>query len=249
MPARWGTKGLVETGFNAVVYFKGKLTEIEEDIASDFPDNKGNTQYQTKFVFSDVELLAWEAPVELENNEFRRFITQKDSKRSTWGRTQADFEAFANRHHLEGPLPDCLKDTEFIWGRVEYPMGRGASPGMAYIPVDLAENAEKYDKGLVEGGSQDTARAAEGSSSKGPKIPDSISDEVEAAVLAVVEGDGASESDIKQALVGKGPTRTGMAEAGGVASVIAYLVQEGKIADNDGTYTLPAAEAEATDEE
>lgn len=239
MAARWGTKGLVETGFNAIVFFKGTLTEIEEDLPSDFPDNKGNVQYQSKFTWSDVELLAWEAPVTIEDDELRKFVTQKDTKKSTWGQMQRDIEAFANRHHLEGVLPDCIKNEAFIWARVEYSFGRGISPGLAWVPVDTLENIEKYQKGLVEGGSIDTGKDASGK--KGPKIPDSIEPAVEKATLAAADG-GASSDDIKQALIGKGPTRKGMAAAGGVDSVIAYLLGTGALVEEDGKYVAQSSD-------
>lgn len=231
-----------------MVYFIGKLTEIEEDIASDFTNDKGETRYQSKLQWTDVEPLAWEAPVTLEDNQFRRYVTQSDAKRSTWGFMQRDFENFANRQHLDGVLPDCLLNTDFIWARVEYQMGRNTSPGMAYVPVDVAENREKYEKGLVEGGSEDTGKASEGSGgSKGPKVPDSIEQAVEDAALAAAEG-GASADDIKQALIGKGPTRKGMAAAGGVEAVIAYLVKHGKLEESDGTYSVPTGDDAGSDD-
>lgn len=242
MAARWGTKGLVETGFNAIVFFKGTLSEIEEDLPSDFPDQKGNVQYQTKFTWTDIELLAWEAPVTLDDGELRKFVTQKDTKKSTWGQMQRDIETFANRQHLEGVLPDCIKDEAFIWARVEYSFGAKVSPGMAWVPVDVIENIEKYQKGLVEGGSIDTGKDASGKA--GPKIPDSIEPVVEKAVLAAADG-GCTQDEIKQALIGKGPTRKGMAAAGGVDSVIAYLLGTGALAEEEGKFHTVKAEDEA----
>ena len=242
MSARWGTKGLVETGFNAIVFFKGTLTGIEEDLPSDYPDPKGKIQYQTKFTWTDIELLAWEAPQVIEDGELRKFVTQKDTKKSTWGQLQRDIETFANRQHLEGVLPDCIKDEAFIWARVEYSFGAKVSPGMAWVPVDTIENIEKYQKGLVEGGSIDTGKDASGG--KGPKIPDSIEPVVEKAVFSVTK-DGATKDEIKQALIGKGPSRKGMATAGGVDSVIAYLLGQGTLAEEDGKFHTVKTEDEA----
>lgn len=238
MPATYDTEKLVQTGFKAIVFFRGTLTSREEDLPSSFKDGKGNLQYQTKFGWDvpDGNILAFEAPVVLEDGTFRQFVTQKNTKNSTWGKMIVDWKNFADRQHLEGAFPDCLEGLDLIWARKEYPMGQNANPGMAYIPVDTGDNFKKYEKGLVEGGSIDTG--ADSDAKKGVKVPTEIDAKVEVAVLEIVDG-GASAPDIKAVLTSKGPLRKGMATAGGVEPVIAYLVKSGKIVDTEGTYTLP----------
>jgi hypothetical protein len=229
--AKWGSKGLTESGFRALVFFRGKWANVEEDLPSKFIDEKtGLPKTQTKFNFIDVEPLAYENPVKLEDGKLGQFYNDSSAKNSTWGRLQVDLEKFAENakfaEHLQGPLPDAFYGVDLIWARTYYPMGGNSQPGFAFIPVDLGENAEKYTKGLVEGGSIDVGRAGSGQADKGPAIPDSLPDELVELVKEAAGEDGASDSEIRKAInKGGGELRKAMSEAGGVPAVIAYCVE------------------------
>ena len=233
MPANWGSKGLTETGFNAIIYFAGRITSIEEDLPSDYPNNDGSPRLQTKFNFSEVELLAWEAPVTLNEPTLTKYVNQTQSKRSTWGRMQTDLEAFANRKHLEGPLPDCIVGTTFVFGRKIYPMGNNV--GMAWVPVDTIDNVEKYRKGKVEPGSVDTGLASGDKSKAKSDIPDSLDDVLlDFLNETLSETEGISVDNLKKAIVGKRATRTAMGEAGGIESVVKFLLSKTVAVETDG---------------
>lgn len=256
--AKWGSKGLTESGFRALVFFRGKWANTEEDLPSKFIDEKtGLPKTQSKFNFIDVEPLAYENPVKLEDGKLGQFYNDSSAKNSTWGRLQVDLEKFAENPRfaevIKGPLPDAFYGVDLIWARTYYPMGGNNNPGFAFIPVDLGENAEKYTKGLVEGGSIDVGKA--GQADKGPAIPDSLPDELVELVKEAAGEDGATDSEIRKAInKGGGELRKAMSDAGGVPAVIAYCVEHDHIVEDDGKFVAlegyaPVENTEASDDE
>lgn len=238
MPVKWGSRGLTESGFRGIVYFRGRWVSTEEDLPSKYTEKDGTPKTQAKFNFANVEILAFESAITVNDGKLGQYYNYSRSKSSVWGKLQIDLEKFADdarfAEHLEGPLPDAFYGVDLIWARKFYPMGGDSQPGMAFVPIDLGENHEKYAKGQVEGGSIDVDKEASGSKSSGPSVPDSLPDELVALVKKAAK-DGATESVIRKAILkGSGEDRKAMSDAGGVESVIAFLLaNDHLVADGD----------------
>jgi len=223
MPAVWNEDDFSESGLKSIEAFTGKLYEVEEDIENDrtLDDGTRLTGLQTAFHWEEVEDVESPEPVKLEGGKLTSWVKQKSSKNSTFHRMFKDWSTFAQSAGI-APLPSGLFGKRIRWERKTYSYGADFNPGRAFVPVSLVTIAEA--KRPV-----------------GPPVAPSVpSDKLQGFITDQVGEDGATLDIIRRAVVKAGAkAKKAVEDAGGLESILEYIVGTGALTEADGYYTKP----------
>lgn len=239
MPGFWDEDDFQESGFASIKKFSGVLTDVEDDVEGDYGP-------QLSFHWSDVELIEAGDDVSLDNAEFTDWIKQSSRKGSTNDRVVKAYREFKDENGLEGSMEyfKFLHGVRCIFEKVTYDFGKKINPGTAFVPVEIVE----------EGASK--PKKASKAKAKAEVVEDEDEDEaveidpkLSAAVLAAVEDEGLTSALIKAALNKKASTRKLLDEAGGIKTVLAALVDEGVIVEDDGVFEAAASDEDEDEDE
>lgn len=211
----WNDSDFTEGGMKAVMKFRGKLVDLEEDI-------EGTYGLQVRFDFEDVEVLECsDKNFELEGDELSDWIKDSPAKKGLKGRAFHRMVDFAKQHSM-GPVPSCFEGMDLIWERQEFDFGEDMSPGKAFIPVALGEDFEDSDGDDNE---VDLSKV---------EIPDKVRD----LIVEIAGEDGATGDTVKRALTKKKTIRTVVEELGGHAAILSALVEQGVLTEDEGVFIV-----------
>lgn len=241
MPAVWQEDQFVNGGLSGIEEFIGRLREVEEDVESVF-DGKPRTQMALHFY--DVEIIASADPVVLENNLYTTWVGQSSRKNSTNMKMFLDWQKFHKEQGLEGSLPSALYESLIRWRKATYEFGENMNPGRAFIPVEFVEDEEPQPKPAASRsrGTSSTSRSkpaeappAEETEDSG-EASDAPAEEVTAAVLEALGEDGNTRDGLRRALFKTAALRAKVGAAGGLDTVLAYVVESGQVEESEGFY-------------
>ena len=236
MPGIWDADGFKESGYASIKVFDGVLTEVLEDV-------EGKFGAQKQFVWTQVELIDAGDDVVLENQEFTQWIKQSGG---TGSMDEHMVKAFA-QYKAENDLPGRLFKYEFLVGvptRYERQIvefsgkdadGKPMAPGSFWAPVGPA-------------GSSAPAKAAPSDDTEDEAAPSEVPQKVIDAA-AKYAGEGATETQIKQAFGKKKAGRDAIQAAGGITAILAATVEAGQLVNDDGVYSPPATDTAEEDDD
>ncbi|KKK79891.1 hypothetical protein LCGC14_2828950 [marine sediment metagenome] len=236
MPGIWDEGGFKESGYASIKVFDGNLTEVSDDV-----EGKFGTQKQ--FVWTQVELIEAGDDVVLENQEFTQWLKQSGGTGSLDEHMVKAFAAYKEAQGLEGRLFkfEFLVGVPTRWERqiVEYSGkgedGKPMAPGSYWAPV-----------------------APAGSSAPAPAITSDDTEDADPEIsvpqkvidaAAKYAGEGATETQIKQAFNKKKAGRDAITAAGGISTILAATVEAGLLVDDDGVYSPPSADDSESEDE
>lgn len=243
MPAVWNDEEFVSGGLKGITKFRGQLTEIEEDIAGKYGD-------QLALYFDECTVLESAEEISLEDGKYTDWIKQTNTKNSKNQAFVRHITTFIKDHKLKGGVPDALYGQDLIWERqvvIEGNEEAGMSPGMCLVPIAMGEDeAPKGRRASKTEGPEPEAKptrrrraAAEPEDEEPPATEGSIPSELTEFVLGVVGEDGATRDLIRRDITKKAAMAKAQRAAGGLDAVLAHMVEEGGIVEEDGTFFLP----------
>ncbi len=226
VPAIWNSGDATEGGLRGINIFVGKLREVEEDV-------EGTYGTQLALHFYDVEVEDSADPVILEEGKYTTWTKQSTKKGSSNIKMLALWEVFCKTNKL-GALPGGLYDLNIRWEKTTLEFGEGMSPGTVFVPTELVEAVAPVKAAPRRGRpkSEEVEDNADGPSSS-ENVPN---DAIVKVVMATVGEDGATRDIIRRDLMKKATLRTKMTAAGGLDAVLAYLVENGSLGEDEGFY-------------
>ena len=222
-PSVWDSTDFVDGGLKSIVRFRGKLRETEEDV-------EGEYGAQVALHFYDVEILEAGDDVHLEEGLYTDWIKQSVKKNSVNHRMIGKWEEAALELDIKWAGAKTFVDRDLVWERqvVWEPNSDDMSPGKALIPISLGDAA----KASTDKRTTPSEETTEGN--------DDISDEL-VEFITQATGDGLTGALIKRAVTKKVKMKNAMVKAGGLDTVIEYMVENDLLVEDDGTYAVLVA--------
>lgn len=220
----WRKEDFVEGGIKGVTEFIGILDEVEEEVPGKFD------KLQDIYHFSDVEITASEEEVTLENNELTAYTTHSRRKNSTSGKLADIWIDFCEAHNLDAP-PDSLYGVRARYQRQTFDFGPDMNPGSGFAPIDIID--EKPKKAVPDRAARPSQRASKPKDDEPPALDKEL---VELARDTAGE-DGATRDLLRRDLTKKSSQRTKVVAAGGIDNLLAQMVEQGYLFEEDGVYT------------
>lgn len=221
MPFITDPDGYKAGGKRGVNIFEGVYAGFEDDLPNEFQPEK----LRTRFIFTDVEIIDSESPVELKNGGFDFYINQSESDRSAGAYLANDWRDAGETLGVEGDVFHALQGRRLRMEKVEYEFG-GDFKAIVYVPsvTDAPSSAPVDDSTTTD--AEDSA----------PDTDDPLYDFVVAAA-----GEGTTATSLSSALA-KAPAaiRKAAIAAGGGKAYIQSLVDNGLLDEEDGVISAPA---------
>lgn len=246
MPAVWGEDEFQSGGLKGITKFVGELDEIEDDV-------EGKFGMQLALYFSEVEVLESVDEVSLEDGKYTDWIKQSNRTGSVNEAFATNIREFIKDHDLGKSVPDSIYGNRIIWERqtvVEGDEEKKMSPGTCLVPIALEgeEDEKPAKKSKASKSSKSTEKKGRKAKPEPEPEPDedddsenesSIPDTLVDFIVETVGEDGATRDLIRRNITKKTPMRKAMTEAGGLETVLDYLVENERLTEEDGTYFQP----------